>query len=130
MRKRIGAIIAASVLSVTMTAAGAFAADTAATGVPTESPVMATTSSRLIKDSEIICYLGEGQVTASMLNVRSDPSTSYSVRGKLSKGTWVSMYCTTKDKEGWFYIIKGNIDGFVSGQYIGNVDPASLNEES
>lgn len=131
MKKKIGAIIMASALCATMAGTAALATtDTTTTQIPTDPQIMASTRARLVKDSEIICYIGEGQVTASVLNVRSGPGTNYGVRAQLKKGTWVSLYCTTKDKTGWWYIIKGNTDGFVSDKYIGNVDPASLTEES
>lgn len=76
-------------------------------------------------------YLGEAQVTASVLNVRSGPGTNYRVVGKLKKGTWVSMYSVANDKAGWTYITYGNkLKGYVASKYLGNEDPASLGGES
>lgn len=137
MKKRIGAIIMASALSVTIAGmgAGAAATNTATESIQSTTVVENLTKGRtlLLPDSAFICYLGEGKVivkSGSSLNVRSGPGTNYSIRGKLKRGAAVSLYCTTKDKDGWTYIIADSVDGFVSSQYIGNIDPASVTEES
>ncbi len=56
-----------------------------------------------------------GEVTASSLNVRSGPSTSYSIIGGLSKGQNVTI---SESKDGWHKIEYKNKEGWTSGKYI------------
>ena len=59
-------------------------------------------------------------VTASSLNVRSGASTSYSVIGKLSKGSKVEVISTSN---GWSKIKYDGRTGYVSSQYLSSSAP-------
>ena len=61
-------------------------------------------------------------VTATSLNVRSGPSTSYSVIGKLSNGSKVEVISTSN---GWSKIKYNNQTGYVSSQYLSNTISSS-----
>lgn len=61
-----------------------------------------------------------GEVTASVLNVRSGDSTTDSVVGKIKKGTSVSIEEETEN--GWYQISYNNATAFVSGQYISLIE--------
>ncbi|PET54539.1 hypothetical protein CN514_18470 [Bacillus sp. AFS001701] len=56
-----------------------------------------------------------GTVTASVLNVRSGPSTSYKVIGTLKKGAKVTITSTSGS---WYKIKSGTKTGWVSSKYI------------
>ncbi len=67
-----------------------------------------------------------GTVTASSLNVRSGPSTSYSILGTLSKGTQVVIL----GESGTWYLIQYNsTTGYVSQSYITDVTTIEVDEE-
>lgn len=57
-----------------------------------------------------------GTVTASVLNVRSGPSTSYSRIGKLARNSHVSIHDETNN--GWYKITFGNGYGYVCSRYV------------
>ena len=58
----------------------------------------------------------EGTVTADVLNVRSGPSTSYSVTTKIYKGNKVEILNTSN---GWYNVkLSNGKTGWVSGSYI------------
>ena len=59
--------------------------------------------------------IGTGIVNANSLNVRSGAGTSYSIVGKLSKGTKVTIL---KKSGSWYQIKSGSITGYVSGDYL------------
>ncbi|PGS47961.1 SH3 domain-containing protein [Bacillus sp. AFS041924] len=56
-----------------------------------------------------------GTVTASVLNIRSGPSTTYKVVGTLKKGAKVSI---TRTSGSWYKITSGTKTGWVSSKYI------------
>ena len=57
----------------------------------------------------------KGKVTASVLNVRRDPSTNRKPIGKLKRGTNVQIL----DRAGnWYKIKSGQTEGYVSGDYV------------
>lgn len=56
-----------------------------------------------------------GTVTVTTLNVRSGAGTSYSIVGKLTNGTKVTI---VKTSGSWYQIKSGSITGWVSSQYI------------
>lgn len=68
-----------------------------------------------------------GEVTASVLNVRSGDSTSDSVLGKLKKGSTVSIEEETEN--GWYQITYNNATAFVSGDYISLVEDVAEDVE-
>lgn len=59
--------------------------------------------------------IGFGTVTASGLNIRSGPSTSYSIVGTLSNGENVDILGRDNN---WYKISVNNIAGYVSASYI------------
>ena len=61
-------------------------------------------------------------VNATSLNVRSGPSTSYSVIGKLSKGTKIDVISTSN---GWSKIKYDGQTGYVSSKYLSSSAPES-----
>lgn len=63
----------------------------------------------------VIGLCGTGTVTASVLNVRSGPGTSYSVIFQLSKGTTVTTISKTN---GWYKITYNGKTGYVSSTYL------------
>ena len=64
-----------------------------------------------------------GTVTATSLNVRGGPGTSYDVLGTLANGTVVTI---TGNSDGWYRIQYNGTDGWVSGQH---VEIQTTNEE-
>lgn len=56
-----------------------------------------------------------GTVTGSVVNVRSGPSTDYTVTGNLLQGTEVVLL---EEQNGWYRISYNNLNGWVSAQYI------------
>ncbi len=56
-----------------------------------------------------------GVVKASVLNVRSGPSTGYSKIGSLTRNTTVSVL---EQSDGWYKISYGSLTGYVSGDYL------------
>ncbi|MBC8532344.1 SH3 domain-containing protein [Gehongia tenuis] len=56
-----------------------------------------------------------GVVKASVLNVRSGPSTGYSKIGSLTRNTTVSVL---EQSGGWYKISYGSLTGYVSGEYL------------
>ncbi len=57
----------------------------------------------------------KGKVTASVLNVRRDPSTKRAPIGTLKRGTSVQILAR---RDNWYQIKFGNTKGFVSGDYV------------
>ena len=57
----------------------------------------------------------KGKVTASVLNVRRDPSTKRAPIGKLKRGTSVQILARI---DNWYKIKSGNIEGYVAGDYV------------
>lgn len=66
-------------------------------------------------------------VNATSLNVRSGPSTSYSVIGKLSKGTKIDVISTSN---GWSKIKYDGQTGYVSSKYLSSTDSSSSSSTS
>ena len=64
-----------------------------------------------------------GTVTATSLNVRVGPGTSYDVLETLANGTVVTI---TGNSDGWYRIQYNGTDGWISGQY---VEIQTTNEE-
>ena len=60
-------------------------------------------------------FEGVVKITTGFLNVRDRPSTSGNVIGTLNKDE--KVYVEDYD-ENWFYIKKGNLIGYVSGDYL------------
>lgn len=60
-------------------------------------------------------YSFQAKVNADVLNVRSQPGTTYSIVGKLKQGQVVTVY---EQKNGWSRIVYGSLKGWVSSQYI------------
>lgn len=60
-------------------------------------------------------YSFQAKVNADVLNVRSQPGTSYSIVGKLKQGQVVTVY---EQKNGWSRIVYGSLKGWVSSNYI------------
>ena len=63
------------------------------------------------------------KVNTSSLNVRSGPGTSYDKVGKLSSGTVVTIL---DEANGWAKISTGKVNGYVSSEYLTEVDAAAL----
>lgn len=86
---------------------------------PTATPTPKPTASPTPKPTAtpVITYYGT-VINATTLNVRSGPSTNYSIIAKLSKGTKVQII--TRNASGnWHYILLSNgTKGYVSGNYI------------
>jgi len=55
------------------------------------------------------------EVQVEGLNVRSSPNTNSQVRGTLPKGTQAKII---QSQGGWYYIVMGRVEGWVSGSYI------------
>lgn len=66
-------------------------------------------------------------VTASSLNVRSGPGTSYSVIGGLSNGKSVSVVGTSN---GWYKIQYGSGYGYINSSYTSSSAPSSSSNSS
>lgn len=66
-------------------------------------------------------------VNTSTLNVRSGPSTSYSVIGTLSSGTKIGVISTSN---GWSKIKYNNKTGYVSSEYLSSNAPDDSNSTS
>ena len=66
-----------------------------------------------------------GQVTASLLNVRSGAGTGYSRIGSLSKGATFVVTGTAKDSSGvtWYKFNYGSKTGYVSSKYVNIKQP-------
>ncbi|CAM3956458.1 SH3b domain-containing protein [Mesobacillus thioparans] len=60
-------------------------------------------------------YSFQAKVNADVLNVRSQPGTSYSIVGKLKESQVVTVY---EQKNGWSRIVYGTVKGWVATQYI------------
>jgi N-acetylmuramoyl-L-alanine amidase len=60
-------------------------------------------------------YSFQAKVNADVLNVRSQPGTSYSIVGKLTKGKVVTVL---EQKNGWSRMTYGTLSGWVSSQYL------------
>lgn len=60
-------------------------------------------------------YSFQAKVNADVLNVRSQPGTSYSIMGKLKQGQIVTIY---EQKNGWSRIGYGSLKGWVASQYL------------
>ena len=58
-------------------------------------------------------------VTASALNVRSQPTTDASVVEQLAKGRRV-IVASDPDADGWVRVRTGEVEGFVKAEYLGN----------
>lgn len=73
-----------------------------------------------VEDDEPQTEPKQGRVNTSVLNVRSGAGTSYDRVGTLSVGTLVTI--TDESVDGWYGITSGNIEGYVSAEYITLVD--------
>lgn len=65
-----------------------------------------------------------GLVTASVLNVRSDSSSTSSIVGYLARGTKVDV--VYRESNGWYMIKFGDKYAYVSGNYISIINSNSL----
>lgn len=63
-----------------------------------------------VKDTSLTCYVNSGKG----LNVRSGPSTDYSVIGTLSNGSKIEV---TGESGGWYRFDYNGKDGFVASKY-------------
>lgn len=74
-----------------------------------------------------------GTVTANVLNIRTRPSTSSTIRGRIAKGTRVNIVSQTRDSQGglWYKIqapVNGrSVTGYVSAVYIRKTSSGSSN---
>lgn len=60
-------------------------------------------------------YIGVGEVTSNNLNIRTGPSTSYSIIGTLKNGDQVNILGRDRN---WYKISANNLTGYVSSSYI------------
>ncbi len=67
------------------------------------------------------------EVSTDSLNVRSGPSTSYSVLEKLKKGTKVSVI---SENNGWSKINYNGKEAYVSSRYLSSISPNNNNDTS
>jgi N-acetylmuramoyl-L-alanine amidase len=78
-------------------------------------------------------YSFQAKVNTDVLNVRSQPGTTYSIVGKLKRDQVVTVY---EQKNGWSRIASGSLKGWVASQYItattwtGYVSATNLNIRS
>lgn len=68
----------------------------------------------------------EGSVNVSILNMRSGPSTNYTIIKKLSKGQKVYIGHSVGE---WVYISVNGISGFVSSEYLSSQDEGEAEGE-
>ena len=68
---------------------------------------------------------GTVNTSSSNLNVRNGPGKTYSVIGSLGKGTPVTILGEEGD---WYKIQYGSGEGYVSKQYIGNIQTVEIDE--
>ena len=74
--------------------------------------------------------IGSGTITGNYVNVRSGPSTSYSVIAQVNKGDKVGVWSFTKDENSsdpddiWYYCIVSSTKqkGYIYGAYV-SVNP-------
>lgn len=66
-------------------------------------------------DRSLAAYSFQAKVNADVLNVRSQPGTSYSIVGMLKQGQVVTVY---EQKNGWSRIVYGSLKGWVSSQFL------------
>jgi len=82
----------------------------------------ATIVSSVVKNSEDITVGIQSihyYVTASVLNVRQGPGTSYPIVGQVYEGDTVWYDSALPDtSSSWTPIYKGSLEGYVSSQYI------------
>lgn len=64
----------------------------------------------------------KGQITASLLNIRSGAGAGYSVVGSVSNGAIVTY---TDASNGWLKITYNGVTGWVSDDYVKNVDSST-----
>ena len=67
------------------------------------------------------------EVNTDSLNVRSEPSTSYSKLGTLSKGTKVGVI---SESNGWSKILYNNKEAYVSSQYLSKISSGSTDDNT
>ncbi len=58
---------------------------------------------------------GRVDTEGSNLNVRSGPSTGYSILGRMSDGTYFEI---VGEENGWYQIVTPTVSGYVSGDYV------------
>ena len=58
---------------------------------------------------------GRVDTEGSNLNVRSGPSTGYSILGRLSDGTYFEI---VGEENGWYQIVTPTVSGYVCGEYV------------
>lgn len=66
-----------------------------------------------------------GTVGCGVLNVRLDAGTEYTCLGKLYQGNQVVV---TDSRDGWFYVTNGWLTGWVSSEYIANIQSIPAGE--
>ena len=78
--------------------------------------VMSVAAASVVMTTGIGYAAERGVVTADSLNIRSGPSTSYSIKAKVTKGTVVNL---GKKSNGWYEVSLANgVSGWASGSYI------------
>lgn len=109
MTKRLLSMILVGVLLLTLTACGGEAQPDVT--VPTDDPTTTTTA------APTIYY-----VTATLLNVRSNPTTDSEVLGQLAMGTVVDILST---ENGWCRILYNGIPAYISADYVSAQQPSA-----
>lgn len=87
----------------------------ASTGIYIYGKYKPTDKEETVTDHNDAAFEGVVKITTGFLNVRDRPSTSGNVIGTLNKDE--KVYVEDYD-ENWFYIKKGNLIGYVSGDYL------------
>lgn len=87
----------------------------ASTGIYIYGKYKPTNKEETVTDHNDGAFEGVVKITTGFLNVRDRPSTSGNVIGTLNKDE--KVYVEDYD-ENWFYIKKGNLIGYVSGDYL------------
>ncbi|WP_169823950.1 SH3 domain-containing protein [Bacillus marinisedimentorum] len=71
--------------------------------------------------------INKAVVTADILNVRSGPSTSHSIVGKLKSGNAVAVHDV---KNGWYKIKFGDLQGWIAGTYAKKEQSGNVPDQS
>lgn len=86
--------------------------------------VMSIAAASVVMTTGIGYAAEKGVVTADSLNIRSGPSTSYSIKAKVAKGTVVNL--GSKSSNGWYEVsLTNGITGWASGYYIDVIEEVS-----
>ncbi len=91
--------------------------------IPAELSTQATVEVPLMMapgaDNGITARMGTAVVSGNTVNVRSGPSSSYSIIGTVKKGRKLTLQGSFAN--GWFKISYGNGYGYITGQYLTNI---------